>query len=147
VTPEDARGVLHRLGVRHACDLDLLIFFARHPRTLLTSESLAGFLGYDLKDIAESLDVLMTARLLTRAQTPAHAARMYVFAVDDTSGDWLPSLLAVVSTRAGRLAVREGLARGQREPGNNGSGSRPDAVGRPGPRRVVEQAKRHTGTA
>lgn len=131
VTPEDARGLLHRLGVRRPCDLDLLIFFARHPRTLLSSDSLASFLGYDLKDIAESLDVLMDARLLTRAQTPAHAARLYVFEVHELNGDWLPSLLALVSTRSGRLAVREGLA----------------STVKPGPRRVVEPAKRRTGIA
>jgi hypothetical protein len=29
------------------CDLDLLIFFARHPRILLASEQLAVLLGYE----------------------------------------------------------------------------------------------------
>ena len=146
MTPEDARGVLHRLGVRRPCDLDLLIFFARHPRTLLSSESLANFLGYELKDIAESLDVLMDARVLTRAQTPAHPARLYVFALHDSNGDWLPSLLALVSTRSGRLAVREGLANGQRESRSLEADSTRGSVVKPGPRRV-DPLKRRTGIA
>ena len=147
MTPEDARGVLDRLGVRRPCDLDLLLFFARHPRTLLSSESLANFLGYNLKDIAESLDVLMDARVLTRAQTPAHAARLYVFEVQDPNGDWLPSLLALLSTRSGRLAVREGLASGQRESRSADAGSTPNSIVKPGPRRVAEQPERRTGIA
>ena len=44
--------------------IDRFIFFARYPRTLLSSESLASFLGYDLKDIAESLDVPVTSTAL-----------------------------------------------------------------------------------
>ena len=111
---EDARRLLDQIAVlRRGCDLDLLIFFARHPRSLLASESLAGFLGYDLKAVAESLDVLLGAGLLTRTQTPAHAARLYVLAIDGTNGgttaDWLPSVIALASTREGRLALRDAL--------------------------------------
>ncbi len=117
---EDVRRLLDRIRVlRHACDLDLLVFFARHPRSLLTSESLASFLGYDLKNIADSLDVLLGAGLLKRTQTPTHAARLYVFAPDGTpggtNGGWLPSLLELASTREGRLALRDALARRSRE--------------------------------
>lgn len=117
---ENARRLLGRIRVlKHACDLDLLVFFARHPRSLLASESLASFLGYDLKDIADSLEVLLGAGLLTRTQTPTHAARLYVFAADGTNGGtdggWLPSLLEMASTREGRLALRDTLARRSRE--------------------------------
>ena len=39
----------HLLGsigiLRHPCDLDLLIFFHRHPRVILTSERLAAYLA------------------------------------------------------------------------------------------------------
>jgi hypothetical protein len=108
---EDARQLLDQIGVlKHACDVDLLVFFARHPRTLLTSEQLAAWLGYDLKQIAESLEMLLEAGLLTRTQNPTHAARMYIFAVGK-SYDWIPPLLELASTRAGRLAVREELSR------------------------------------
>ena len=83
----------------------------------------------------------MAASLLTRAQSPSHAARLYVFAVNETNGDWLPSLLDVVSTRSGRLAVREELARVQRE-SRGADSTKQNSIGRPGPRRVVEPAKR-----
>ena len=150
--PEDAHRLLDRIGVlRHACDLDLLLFFARHPRSLLASESLAAFLGYDLKEIAESLEVLMTAGLLTREQTPAHAARLYVFAIGDADGGsgngWLPSLIAMASTREGRLALRHALLRRRRTITNGGIVPlAPDALARPGPQGIVHQSKQRTGT-
>jgi len=107
---EHARRLLDRIGVfRHPCDLDLLVFFARHPRALLTSEQLAAWLGYELKQIAASLEVLLAAGLLTRTQNTTHAARMYVFAINGTNGGWLPDLLESASTREGRLALRQAL--------------------------------------
>jgi hypothetical protein len=112
VNHEDAWRLLDRIGaLKHTCDLDLLVFFARHPRALVTSEQLASWLGYELKRIAQSLDVLLDAGLLTRTQNPAHAARMYVFVVGGSNGDLVPTLLKFVSTRGGRLAVKEELSR------------------------------------
>lgn len=123
---EDARRLLDRIGMlKHACDLDLLVFFARHPRALVTSEQLAAWLGYEPRQIGGSLEILLEAGLLTRSQNPTHAARMYVFVVGG-SGDWLPTLLKLVSTRAGRLVAKEELSR--RSPKEtNGSVARPDA--------------------
>ena len=86
--------------LRHPCDLDLLLFFHRHPRSLLTSERLAAYVGYDLNQIARSLDLLTEAGLLERSQNPTHAARMYLLKTPETG--WLGSLLAIASTRAGR---------------------------------------------
>ena len=58
-TIDEARRLLERaLILREPADFDLLVFFARHPRTLLASESLAAFLGYELNDIARSLEAL-----------------------------------------------------------------------------------------
>ncbi|MCA1585175.1 MAG: hypothetical protein LC791_10545 [Acidobacteria bacterium] len=112
VNREDGRQLLDRIGVlKHACDVDLLVFFARHPRSLLTSEQLAAWLGYELKQIAASLEMLLDAGLLTRTQNPTHAARMFIFVVGDSSDDWVPPLLKLASTRAGRLAVKEELSR------------------------------------
>jgi hypothetical protein len=69
---EDAERLLKRVALlRHPCDLDLLVFFARHPRALITSEQLAVWLGYELKQIADSLEVLLNADVLTRAQNPS----------------------------------------------------------------------------
>lgn len=105
---DDARRLLDRIGIlRHPCDLDLLLFFARHPRALITSEQVAAWLGYELKQIAISLETLLTSGLLTRTQNPTRAARMYVLAFGGTSGGWLPSLLAFAATREGRLAILE----------------------------------------
>ena len=114
-TIEEARTLLDRAGVlREPADFDLLVFFARHPRTLLPSESLGSLLGYELKDIARSLEALLECGLLKRTQTSAHAARLYVFAAE-APPDWLPPLLKMAATRAGRLALRQLLANRPRE--------------------------------
>ena len=145
---EGARRLLDRIPVlKHACDLDLLVFFARHPRSLLASESLACFLGYGIKDIAESLDVLLGAGLLKRAQTPAHAARLYVFALNGAQvgpdGGWLPALLEMASTRQGRLALRESLGRSSEGPGGVMAQDDDGPVVRPGPQAFVVLPKPH----
>ena len=95
--------------LRHPCDLDLLLFFARHPRALLTSEQLAIWLGYESQRIADSLEILLAAGFLTRTLNPTHAARMYVFDINGT-GEWLPPLLELTSTREGLLSMKEALA-------------------------------------
>ncbi|MEP7310351.1 MAG: hypothetical protein ABJA98_33010 [Acidobacteriota bacterium] len=117
---EQTRRLLDQIGVlRDPCDLDLLVFFVRHPRVLLTSDQIAAFLGYEVKRLGESLDVLVTAALLTRMQTPTSAARMHVFAVGGPHDGWLPSLVEVASTREGRLALRAALIdqRNEQAPG------------------------------
>ena len=107
---DNIRRLLDQIGVlRRPCDLDLLLFFIRHPHALLNSDQIAAFLGYEVKLLGESLDVLVTAELLTRMQTPTSAERMHVFAVGGPHGDWLPSLVELASTREGRLAMRAAL--------------------------------------
>jgi|SoiMetStandDraft_5_1073268.scaffolds.fasta_scaffold540236_1 hypothetical protein len=116
---EQARRLLERIGVlRNTCDMDLLLFFVRHPRALLTSEQIATFIGYDVQRIGDSLDRLLDAKLLTRSQNPAHSARMYVFSVAGPNGGWLPALVELVATREGRLAMREALTDGSRRAGS-----------------------------
>lgn len=111
---EQARRLLDRIGIlRNPCDLDLLLFFARHPRALLTSDQIAAYIGHDVQRIGDSLDRLLDAKLLTRSQNPAHAARMYVFGAGGPNGGWLPALVEFVSTREGRLALREALSTGR----------------------------------
>jgi hypothetical protein len=108
---EPARRLLDRIGIlRNPCDLDLLLFFVRHPRSLLTSDQIAAYIGYDVNRIGDSLDRLLDAKLLTRSPNPTHAARLYVFSVGGPNGGWLPTLVELVSTREGRLAMREALA-------------------------------------
>jgi len=86
-----------------------LAFFAKHPRTLMSSEQLARLVGYQLKEIARSLDVLLAAGFLTRTQNPARLAGMYVFATGGTNGGSLPAVVELASTREGRLALRRAL--------------------------------------
>ena len=100
--------LLESIGtLRHSCDLDLLLFFHRHPRSLLTSERLAAYVGYDLNQIARSLDLLTEAGLLERSQNPTHAARMYLLKTPETG--WLGSLLAIASTREGRRDLLDAM--------------------------------------
>jgi hypothetical protein len=102
--------------LRHACDLDLLLFFVRHSHTFLTSEALARFLGYDLPQIADSIDYLADQGLITQMQTPAHAARLYVLAADGPQPEWLQSIIQTACTRTGRLSLIEAMRRRAERP-------------------------------
>ena len=93
--------------LRHPCDLALLLFFYRHPRALLPSDQLASFVGYDLKQVAQSLDLLTEAGLLEQPQRPPPAARLYVLNTPESG--WLAALLELASTREGRRCVMEAL--------------------------------------
>jgi hypothetical protein len=111
---DHAQRLLDRIGVlRHPCDLDLLIFFARHPRILLASEQLAVLLGYEFKQLAAALDRLVEAGFVTLMQNRTGAAHMYLFAAGDPSHEWLPDLLQVASTREARLAMLGALKRAE----------------------------------
>lgn len=124
---EHAKRLLARIGfVQHPCDLDLLLFFVRHPRSLVTSEQIAMYLGYDLKRIGQSLDTLIAANALTRSQSPAHAARLYVLGAGGTSGGWLPPLIETMSTREGRQAMREAIGQLPNEGVRRSLDRRPD---------------------
>lgn len=96
--------------IQNACDLDLMAFLRRHPRTLLTSEQLAGYVGYNLKEIARALDAFIEAGLLARtAQQSLHAARMFVLLFDGPPGGGVRALLELSSTRAGRQSILDAL--------------------------------------
>jgi DNA-binding MarR family transcriptional regulator len=97
--------------IASACELDLLVFFCRHPRTLLTNEQLAAFVGYEMKRIAQSIDRFIDAGLLEKTQNPMHAARMYLLVLDTPEGEELKGLLELASTRQGRRDVLELLRR------------------------------------
>ena len=94
-------------GIRHGCDLDLLLFFYRHPCALLTAEQLVAYLGRDREQVAKSLEGLIEAGLVARSQSPAHAARLYVLEMGALPGGLLSSFLKIAATRQGRLeAIR-----------------------------------------
>jgi hypothetical protein len=126
MTTQDLRTLLDRIrGIRHACDLDLLLFFYRHPRALLTGELLVTHLGYDPEQVGKSLDGLMEAGLVTRSQNPSYTARLYVLELDALPEGLLLSFLKIVATRAGRQEAMRLL-----RPGN-------DRTPRAGPRRSL----------
>lgn len=99
--------------VRGPCDLDLLVFLHRHPRSFLTSEMLAAFVGYDIKEVAKSLDAFIDAGLLERTQNPKHAARMYLLLLGGPEGAGFRPLLELASTREGRQKIVHALGAGR----------------------------------
>ena len=106
MTPQQIGDLLDRIGcVRHPCDLDLLLFFYRHPQAYLKTERLAEYTGYDLPQVVQSLETLIPAGLLRQSPDSTRPARLYVLTESSTLGQWLSSLLQIAATREGRLAV------------------------------------------
>ena len=112
---ESLEHLLTIVRIKTACDLDLLLFFARHPDALMTSEQLASFVGYDLPQIAKSLDLLVQRKLLRRTQNPTHAARLYRFRAD-YGGPRFHELLKGAMTIEGRRRIRRLLSERQPRP-------------------------------
>jgi hypothetical protein len=139
---EELITLLDRLGLTHPCDVDLLTFFGRYPRCLLTSESIAAVLGYEPKVIAESLDVLLATGVVTRTQTPIHAARLYELLRNDEVHPWLPPLLTVTASREGRLSLREALSSRPRQTNRGGPVARSANATQTGPRRLVASKRK-----
>jgi hypothetical protein len=106
--------LLEATGLRNACDLDLLLFFSRHPRVVLSSEQLATLVGYDLVEVARALDLLLGAGLLKRTLNHGAPGRMYVLEVDHAE-EWLESLRGLCATPDGRNALKA-LLRERRSP-------------------------------
>jgi DNA-binding MarR family transcriptional regulator len=101
--------------IRTLCDLDLLLFFARHPDALMTSEQLAAMVGYDLTQITKSLDLLVQRKLLRRTQNPTHAARLYRFRAE-YGGSRFQDILKSATKLEGRRRIRHVLSERQPRP-------------------------------
>ena len=103
MSTQELRSILEQIrGIRHPCDLDLLLFFYRHPRALMTGEQLVAYMGYDREQVAKSLDGLIESGVLTRSQNPSHTARLYVLELHAFPGGVLSSFLEIAATRRGR---------------------------------------------
>jgi DNA-binding MarR family transcriptional regulator len=110
LTPKHIEDLLDHIGcLKHACDLDLLRFFHRHPWAFLISERLAAYVGYDLPQVAQSLETLITAGLLQRSRDSTRPARLYVLTRGGPLAGSLSSLLRIAATPEGRLAVIHAL--------------------------------------
>ena len=105
--------MLDRIGaIRRPCDLDLLVFFYRHPRALLTAEQLIAYLGRGREEVAKALDGLIEAGLVTRSQNPSRTARLYVLELDAFPGGLVTSFLEIAISRPGRRALMQLLKPG-----------------------------------
>ena len=64
--PPDAEveGWLKTLGIESLCQWDVLVFFHRHPMSLLGPAHLASLLGYENGPVVAALDVLESLRLV-----------------------------------------------------------------------------------
>ncbi len=117
MTPRRIGKLLDRIGcLQDPCDLDLLLFFYRHPRAYLIAERLAQYVGYDLTQIARSLDTLSTAGLLRRSPNSSRPVRLYVLTPGSALGGWVSLLLRFAASREGRLVVIHVLKQ-RRSPG------------------------------
>jgi hypothetical protein len=81
----------------------------RHPHSLLTSEQLTAFVGYEIKRVAKAVETFMDGGLLERTKNPLHAARLYVLVLPGRKGEGLRKLLTLTSTRQGRLIALDAL--------------------------------------
>jgi DNA-binding transcriptional ArsR family regulator len=122
IMPTDPVAVqlVEAAGLRDACDLDLLLFFSRHPRVVLSSEQLAAYVGYEPAQVARALDRLLETGLLRRTLDQG-GGRMYVLEVGDAE-EWLEPLRRVCATPEGRNALK-GLLK-QRQSPNGDPGNR-----------------------
>jgi hypothetical protein len=102
-------------GLQDPCDLDLLLFFSRHPRVVLSSEQLAAYVGYDLAEVARALDRLLAAGLLRRTLNHGAPGRMYILEVDRAE-EWLDPLRRRCATPEGRNALKLVLRQRQTSP-------------------------------
>ena len=107
-------------GLRDTCDLDLLLFFSRHPRVVLSSEQLATYVGYDVQHVARALDFLLGRGLLKRTLHARAPGQMYVLEVDHAE-EWLESLRQLCATPEGRNSLKALLKQRQSQNGHGRS--------------------------
>lgn len=108
MTAERIRELLDRINsLQDQTDLDLLLFFFRHPNALLTVEFLAAAVGHDPELVEKSLAGLIEAGLVRRANRGTLAAHSFVFR--PTAQDSVFALLQMASTRPGRLMLLDAL--------------------------------------
>ena len=111
MTRHDIQELLSSAGsVRNACDLDLLIFLWRHPRSILTTDRLARLTGSTAAQIGSALDFFLERGLLERDLHPSHSARLFVLRLEGANGEATRRLLRLASSAEGRREVLGTLA-------------------------------------
>ena len=87
-----------------------MLFFSRHPRTLLTNDCLCAAVGYDRERIAQSLDGLIAGGLLKQIRGSSSTVNLYVLERGGLSHESIGCLLEFAFTRNGRGCVMRLLA-------------------------------------
>jgi hypothetical protein len=107
--------LLNLLG--RPCDLDVLIFFLRHPDVLLTIDDLAARIGYNVHDVGGSIEVLIATGLLEsskeRAESRQSRAVRYRFMLRKWHAIRGP-LSWLASSADGRRSLRRALIHNER---------------------------------
>src|SRR2546422_3368587 len=124
---ESLEQLLDSARIKTSCDLDLLLFLARHPDALMTTEALAAMVGYDLQEIAKSLDLLIERQLLERPQKPTHTTRLYRFRAAH-GAPALHQILEIAATSEGRRRMRQILRQRQSQTSTAASPQQSDIV-------------------
>lgn len=86
-----------------------MLFFHRHPRTLLTNDCLSAAVGYGREQIAHSLDGLIAGGLLKQIRGPSNTVNLYVLERGGVSREMVGCLLEFAFTRNGRGCVMRQL--------------------------------------
>ena len=137
MTSRQIRQVLARSkALHHSYDVDLLLFFYRHPQSLLTSDQLATFVGYGVAQVAKSLDAFIAAGIIERSQNPTHFARMYRL-IRGAPDSWVATIVKVAATRQGRHDVMQVLRSRDSTEETESSGPPGARLGQPGQRTVA----------
>ena len=87
-----------------------MLFFSRHPRTLLTNDCLCAAVGYGRVRIAQSLDGLIAGCLLKQIRSPSNTVNLYVLERGGLAQETVGCLLEFAFTRNGRGCVMRLLA-------------------------------------
>lgn len=108
MTVQRLHELLERINsVQDQTDVDLLLFFFRHPNALLTVEFLAAAVGHHRAQVEESLEGLIDAGLIQRVKGRTVAAHSFLFR--PAAQESVVALLQIASSRPGRLALLEAL--------------------------------------
>jgi hypothetical protein len=105
-----ARALLGLL--EHPCDLDLIVFFSRHPRALLTLHDVAARVGYGEDQVRAGVDTLQRAGLLTWSKGGSDESGSDARLFQLMPGAWadiLPAFLWVARSVEGRRTLRRAL--------------------------------------
>ena len=98
--------------LEHPCDLDLIVFFSRHPRALLTLHDVAARVGYGEDQVRAGVDTLQRAGLLTWSKGGPDQRGSDARLFELTPGAWaeiLPAFLWVARSVDGRRTLRRAL--------------------------------------